>query len=178
MKNRISKTVYWLDRHDKIIRVCDFWDQFALENDGDNVISSRVVGKHVLDFVHGDTTRMWIETLLQLSRLRGAYLERPYRCDSPDMRRYMKLGIFPESSGILRLEHTLVSTEEKKFKVQIRVAPDETVSDIRQRCSICGRIHSDRQWIEPEQDTHVCQGNQPVGLDVVYVVCDDCQLPR
>jgi hypothetical protein len=38
-------TGYWLDAGDKLIRVSDTWDVFAMNNNGQAVISSLVLGK-------------------------------------------------------------------------------------------------------------------------------------
>lgn len=173
MTEQEGKNIYWLDGNDNIISVNQSWDQFALDNDGAHVISSDILGESLWKFVHGDVTRMWLETLFTLARLRGTAVERPYRCDSPDIKRYMRLNIVPENSGTLRVEHITLSTELRKSPVYMQAAK-RLSANVSLRCSICGRMEFDNAWFEPENYPELKDTNRSGYVQVIYTVCKDC----
>ena len=165
-----STTVYVLDNQDRIISFSGAWDEFAKENGGTNLSSIDVYGRSIWDFVTGDATRMWLDAVFQYARLRGLKVERPYRCDSPDLKRFMRMRVVPEQASILRIEHEILSTEQRIASVIIKCG-SITMKNTRQRCSICGRLKNIGGWQEPHED-HV---NGPGGIIVIYTVCEDCQ---
>ncbi len=166
-----SKTIYWLNQDECIAKVCSQWDQFAYENDGKVVVQSRVASRPIWDYISGDATKMWLRTLLNLCRVRNAPVERPYRCDSPEKKRYMTMTIFPEEGGKLRVEHRVKKEEERSKPVYI--APG-TGNKLCFRCSICGRIKKDEQWYEPDDST-LNAGNSDRTHQVAYTVCGQCK---
>jgi hypothetical protein len=172
-ENRIQ-TIYWLDRDNRITKVSSTWDSFAEENEGQGAVSTEVVGKSIWDFVIGDLTRMWFDMLLKLCRLQNFPVERPYRCDTPSLRRYMSMTIHPEQAGALRVEHTVLSTEERETQVFCETAMHNH-SALCMRCSICGRVKAGREWAEA--DSRKPSGDEPQKhyLTVAYTVCQDCQ---
>lgn len=163
MKN--STNAYVLDNRHRIVSVSGAWDEFADENGGVTVSVADVCGRELWDFVAGDTTRMWLETVFQFSRLHGMSIERPYRCDSPDLKRFMRMRIDHEIGGILRIEHLITGIEQRSVPVSIRYG-----GNARQRCSICGRVHCGG-W----QETLAEHAEGSKGIIVIYTVCEDCQ---
>lgn len=169
MSTDSQKVIYWLDRKRNIIEVGGAWDRFALENDASKAFSRQVQGNSVWKYIRDDSTRMWLDTLLQLAEITGDAVERPYRCDSPDTRRYMQMKIIPEKPGVLRVEHRVVSTEKRNRTVYFKTS-DQMSRNMVSRCSICGRVKSKDQWQEPDQGTQ----EKPLNLTVVYTVCPTC----
>lgn len=160
---------YWLNDDDTIIAVGSTWDFFAGENEGREVVSALIVGRPLWEFISGDPTRMWLSSILTLARIRNETISRPYRCDSPTVKRFMNLEIKREAEGILHLTHTLLRVEA--MSAPCRVSPflgpgKKTV----QRCSVCNRFNTVKGWTEAEDlDTPV---DSP--LTVIYAVCSDC----
>ncbi len=168
----MTVNTYWLDADNAISGVSGPWDRFAQDNEGSAASSSDIAGKPIWSFISGDSSRMWLEALLQLARLTGQAISRPYRCDSPDLKRYMSMTIIPEGSGRLRVEHAILATEARHAPVYIRYAAKATLPSFYQRCSVCGRVrHTPAEpWLEP--DEHCAQGKAE--LSVIYAVCEDC----
>ncbi|TWI74001.1 hypothetical protein LZ24_01231 [Desulfobotulus alkaliphilus] len=166
----IPDTEYLLDKGDRIVSVGGAWDSFAKENGAAKVFSGDVCGRSVWDYVTGDATRMWLEALFQLARLRRTEIERPYRCDSPDVKRFMRMRIAVEQGGLLRIGHEILATEKRPASVHIQYG-SETTKNLRQRCSICGRIRGDG-WQEPHPEDADISGI----LVVIYTVCKDCRV--
>lgn len=169
----ISTTIYCLDREQRITSVSGPWDQFARENGGPDVLAGRVCGRSIWDFVNGDATRMWLNALFQLAFVRNEMVERPYRCDSPDFKRFMRMQIFPETGGVLRVEHELLSLEKRIRPVYICHESTIKAPIIHLRCSICGRVKIGGVWEEPGQRHCKSSGS----IVVAYSVCDDCMQP-
>jgi hypothetical protein len=172
MKNQT--TSYVIDKKNCIISTKGYWDEFADENGCQKYSLKYIFGRNIWDFIKGDVTRMWVEAVFQYARLLNIIVERPYRCDSPDLKRFMRMRIVPEKGGILCIEHEILSTEQiyKPVDIQYGVI---TMNDAKQRCSICGRVKVGA-WQEPHGD-HAGTSGQIV---VIYTVCEDCQelIPR
>ena len=167
-----EKTIYKLDPEKRIISVDGPWDQFARENGGRNTSFSDIQGKSIFDFITGDITRMWFEALTQLVTLRKEPIEKPYRCDSPDLKRYMSMRIIPERSDVLRFEHDLISEEKRPVCVDIRYSYEMPCGINKIRCSICGRVKTGDLWVEPDFN-HVWKR---ITLTVTYSVCESCSI--
>lgn len=172
-QNEHAPIVYWINRNMEITAVAGPWDHFAQENDGADVASANVLGRSIWAFVTGDPARMWVETLFQLAAVTGTMVERPYRCDSPDLKRFMRMRVIPEGAGVLRVEHELLHTEKQQQPVTIRSARNPAASGLL-RCSVCGRINKGESWREPDL-CDVPSATEPV-LRVMYTVCQQCFL--
>ena len=168
----MTRTIYTyrLDRNNDIISVGDDWDAFALENGGPNACASQVQGRPVWDFIAGDPMRMWLDTVLQLVRVRNAPIERRYRCDSPELRRFMLMRLSPEDDGVVRIDNELLTTERRAVPIHIRPASSRSGRTVRIRCSLCGRLKAGNAWQEPD----FARAAQPRIISVAYSVCDAC----
>jgi hypothetical protein len=160
---------YVLDSHDRIISVSKEWNAFSDENGGKHSSSTDVIGQRIWDFVAGDATRMWLATVFQFARLCGTSIERPYRCDSPEMKRFMRMRIVSEQGGNLRIEHEVLATEQRPAPIHIHYGAN-TTKNTSQRCSICGRVNRGG-WQDPLAE-HADASNRII---VIYTVCEDCQ---
>lgn len=164
-------TVYRLDGDNRIISVSADWDDFALENDGGDVLSDAVTGRSLFDYITGDAARMWMSALLGLVRVGGAELERPYRCDSPGLRRFMSMKIIPEGNGVLRLEHTVLRVERRTEELFF-LSTGGSGPGILRRCSACGRVQSNGAWVEADSEENPPEGKKE--MPVVYTICEVC----
>ena len=109
--NRSLTNTYILNSDQIIVSVCDNWNKFAIENGAEMLISKNVIGTSIWDYIKGETTRMWFDTLLQFVSIKKEKIERPYRCDSPGIKRFMNLSVSFEGNGLIKLEHIIVKTE-------------------------------------------------------------------
>lgn len=176
MDGQTDHVTYWLDRDDNIVKVGGAWDRFARENDGPDARADAVVGRPIWDFVSGDTARMWLESLLGYTRLHGKAVSRNYRCDSPEVRRFLSMNVSREDRHHLRVEHVVEAIEPRDRAVGI-VAATARTAHTRLRCSICGRIKGGDTWCEPDDPTLADQPGAPRnGFTVIYSVCAECQM--
>lgn len=160
-------TVYYLDERDVIVDVNAAWNDFALQNGG-ILLADEVIGEKLLRFVTGEPTRMYINTVLESARTLGRRAVRPYRCDSPGLKRFMEMSVVPEAGKRLRLEHRCVRVEQRDPPVAFEYRPGRTAVRC---CSICNRIEHRGQWAEAAQQI---TGRSTMRLDVAYEVCSNC----
>ncbi len=173
----MPQKIYWLDQHDIIRKVDDYWDNTLEDPTAKRVRKSEILGKPLFEFICDDITRMFIRTLLQSARLLMQPLCRPYRCDSPTEKRYLQMTIALESDGLLSVAHELIKTEPL-FKpvffqtVSSSMANSQGGSHIR--CSICNRVRLSRHisWQEVDSLAVIAEAKHPIS--VIYGVCSDC----
>lgn len=161
--------VYTLDHADRIISVGGPWDEFACDNGGETILSSNIIGQSILTFISGDVTRMWICAVLQHVRACNKLLDRPYRCDSPGLKRFMQMRAVPEGNRVIRLEHRLISTEQRTVPVNIQHCGKKS-THARTRCSVCGYIKTNSMWTEPTAEQYTSMNT----IYVTYSICEKC----
>ena len=164
---------YWLNASDIIVNIGPGWDDFALQNNATNLDVTRVIGRKLLNFVQGDTTKMYVRTILQSARLTRRPLVRNYRCDSPDQRRFMEMRLSMEDNGLLKWEHRLLRTENMMRSLSFFPAAGLAAAKCVVRCSMCNRLKSASGWQEPD----VAPLPTPMAgesIPVIYGVCPDC----
>lgn len=161
---------YILDKNNIIVDVSNKWDIFATENDGaPDVLKDKVLGKHILDFIKGDQVRMWFESVLQIAKLSGRILERDYRCDGPDLKRFMKMRVSFLEKNLIKVEHFLIKTEKLEQIVKLNFFNDYYYKVVR--CSICNKFLYKDQWIEFEKAIKIF----PIQLvSIEDIICNDC----
>ncbi|MBM4256182.1 MAG: hypothetical protein FJ147_09825 [Deltaproteobacteria bacterium] len=159
---------YRMDSAGVLIEVGGKWDQFAQENGGAALIGQAVIGKPMLRFITGDAPRMHFLTLLEKHRLLAGESILPYRCDSPQHKRFMEMRMRQDHDGTILCLHRTVRVEPLS---PARSFVYHKASTTASRCSMCNRVRVDKFWVEPEatpaSETH------PLG--VVYTVCADCR---
>ena len=163
---------YLLDNDNNILEVGGPWDEFANENGGENTTTEAVLGQTIWKFIEGDITRLWLKSAFQHARLKANPIERPYRCDSPDIKRFMLMRITPRTDGALRIEHTLIREEKREKPVHIKTGNADSIYKVRARCSFCGRVKDNELWEEPRSE-HARASSEII---VMYSICEDCQL--
>lgn len=172
-----QKVCYWVDQHDIIRKVDDYWDNTLEDSTAKRVKSAEIIGKSLFNFICDDITRMFTRTMLESARLLMQPLCRPYRCDSPTEKRYMQMTVVLESDGLVKVAHELIKTEPIFKPVSFKTAGSsptvfQTGSHIR--CSICNRVRLAGSDSWQEVDSLVEISSFEGSMQVVYGVCSDC----
>ena len=165
---------YHLDAKDRITGVNEEWDRFANRNGGDHLQSEALIGRSLHDFISGDVTKMFVNALLQSTRVTGKERTINYRCDSPDVKRYMAMDILPSGQGRLVSRHRTI--QEVKMSTAITLVTATRASGVFiKRCSMCNRLSRNGES-EVEPDAAAAAGWFGEGAtQVIYFVCKDCQ---
>ncbi len=107
-----------------------------------------VDGSDVIQFV----SKEWLVYQLMFGRARekNQEIRLPFRCDSPDLRRFMELSIQPIGDGALNLAGEILRRESRPYAVVLDSnAPRGNY--LLQICSWCKKLHlSNKGWVEAE----------------------------
>lgn len=172
--DEISQTesvIYELDANNNIVAVNQRWQSFALTNNAPELSDELVIGKPLMQFISGNITKRFWETFLEKIRLTNAEIHLNYRCDSPDLKRFMQIKAYRGEGERLYFESALLRTESRTTPIHFKRAQQRN-ADTKVRCSFCNNILYKNHWVEAE--TFVT-GNRSVTLDVIYGICPACQ---
>ena len=141
---------YRVDESDIITWVSGEWLEFARANAAGHLTVETVVGRSLWDFVTGDEIRRLYHLLFARVRTAGIPVSVPFRCDSPEARRFMQLHVTPGDVGSLELTAHLVS-EERREHVPLLDAAVPRTSEFVTVCTWCRRVLlAFDEWVEPE----------------------------
>ncbi|MFM2347269.1 MAG: hypothetical protein RL654_2022 [Pseudomonadota bacterium] len=165
---------YLLDGGDLILDVSPDWDAAALAaHGGHNALRAGVIGRPLGRFLHGDSTRLFIESALQATRLTQQPRTLAYRCDSPTLIRHMQMRLLPLPGHQLRVEHRVLQLQPRRepLRFEARQTPPTLQGGAPWlRCSICLWVCTPQGYWEPPEHVHAARP-----LQVDYVVCPRCQ---
>ncbi len=183
-----QKLSYWLDKDNTIRKVDDFWDDsMDSESWSDRACSKTIIGRHLFDFICDDPTRMYVSALVQLVRIIPQCLFRPYRCDTPNSKRYMRMIVSPEENDLVRVSHELLHCEPLPKKISFltqnctenkslkRRNGTEYLGVSHIRCSLCNRLQpiGTNLWQEVDTLSDLMATTQDT-VPVVYGICPSC----
>jgi hypothetical protein len=161
---------YSVDAEDNLIDFSSNWDEIASEADTQSVMSDNITGKPLREFIQGDPTKMYVETILSFARSSQKPLIRQYRCDTPTHQRKMQMEVIPSKDGAVKLNHTLLSkTPWNKSGTIVHKN-----STMLLRCSICNDIEYQNQWITQDDLLLLMSDYERTPIEVDYIVCPRC----
>jgi len=143
---------YIVDEQDRLIGVSGHWNQFAVENRAPELAQERILNKPLWDFIAGDETIDAYKRLLNHCRAGGNLRSFQFRCDAPDLRRFMNLDIARAADSKLLLKTRLVR-EEARESIRLLETAESHTDDILTICSQCKRAKLEREdrWVEVEE---------------------------
>jgi len=159
-----SDIIYILDRYFNIIYINDAWTDFALQNNGLHLMQENVIGKNLFDFISCPATSNLYKLLINKVKSTKKSISFPFRCDSPDKRRFMKMIINPLEGGGFEFMSVLLS-EEKREPVPFNISYLNKNKDLLIVCSWCNKVKVDKKWLEIEDAI--------AELDLLSLNCSD-----
>jgi hypothetical protein len=164
--------VYRIDAQDRIVKVNIGWTRFAEINGASHLDRDQLIGQPIWEFiVDKDTSRIY-EVLLREVRENCQTLTFPFRCDSPEMRRYMEMGLVACGQGCVEFRSRMVRTErrERRLYCQYTAVPAQ---GLLLRCSFCNRVRYQGEWVDvaTAADTIL---DRDMPLQVCYAICSAC----
>jgi hypothetical protein len=140
---------YRIDGDGLLREVSPNWDAFALANEGAHLVSEHVLGRSLLEFISDETARMLYGLLFQRIGDRGQAVRFPFRCDSPDLRRFMEMTLLPGGDGGVVLESRVKRVEARPAIAFLDVTAARSDELVRV-CSWCKRALHEGTWLELE----------------------------
>jgi hypothetical protein len=147
----VERTIaYRLDGDDRIADVSAEWGAFARENGAPELAGRTVLGRPIWDFVAGVEARLLWSRLFARCRATRESRRLPYRCDGPDVRRYLVMALeAPGGSDILCVSH--VMREEPRASVPLLDPAVPRTDEALLACSWCRKVYVGGRWVEVEQ---------------------------
>ncbi len=105
---------YLIDAEDRLIGVDALWLAFARENGAAELTAASILGRPLSDFVEGDTIRAVYAEIHDRIRTSGKPASFCFRCDSPLLKRHMRLSISPAEAGKLIYDSRVLWTEPQR----------------------------------------------------------------
>ncbi len=140
---------YSIDRHDRIAAVSENWEAFAQANGGAAVVSGKVLGRSLWEFIQDRNVRQLYRHLVDQAR-GGRPLEFRYRCDSPTERRVFLMRVRAIADGGIEFSSELQSATDRSPVGLLDAAVARSAASVR-ICSWCQRIAvGAEEWVEAE----------------------------
>lgn len=169
--------LYRIDASDRVVFVNDGWLAFAHANGTHSLERERVLDQPLWSFITGPETAHVYRMIFGAVRRSGAPAVIPFRCDSPDRRRYMSLRIAPWGRDGLELEGRSLR-EEPRSPVALLDAEASRGSDLLVLCSWCKRVRMGEagdRWVDVEEA--VCElrlFDEPRLPRLSHGICPSC----
>jgi hypothetical protein len=141
---------YRVDRADTLVWVNSWWLAFARENGAAEITEQSVFGRSLWNFVDDPLTRKIYSELHGRIRATRKPVVLPFRCDSPSVRRDMRMTISPEDHGQLLYECVLVRAEPCR-RLALFDTQQERADSFLTLCSCCKRaLIEPAGWLDIE----------------------------
>ena len=141
---------YCIDADDRIESLDMNWTTFACENGAPELKGDAVLGCSLWAFVQGGEIEELYRAVFERVRSLDVSIMLPFRCDSPDLRRYMRPVVQRRRGASLQFDAVTIR-EQPQLHVNL-LEPAGVRSDLS--LSICGHckrvLVSGEEWIEPE----------------------------
>ncbi len=172
------EVAYRIDESANLVWVGDTWTAFAHENGASQLAERSILGESLWHFIEGIETRHLYQLIFDKVRCDRSAIVLPFRCDSPDLRRFMELRIspHPESRGELQLTAFLLNSEPRDAVPLL----DRDIARCRGMlaiCSFCKRIEVDAVgWLEVEAAASQLELLSESAMPrLSHGVCPDCK---
>lgn len=139
--------VHRIDSSDRIVGINESWKRFSYEN---SRAPESVLNHSIWEYVTGLEMTHIHEILLERVRSTQMSLRLPFRCDSPELKRYMVMEMVPlEKASVEYRCHTIL--EVPRDRVQLLKGANYRSSEMICVCSWCKKIpDSAGIWMEIE----------------------------
>ena len=143
---------YRIDNKDNIRNVSRNWEPFARDNGwGSELSPANVLGYSLWDFIHDSETRHLYKEMFRKVRTGKLIGPIPFRCDSPQERRFLKLVLSPLPGGQIEITSAITRIERREpIKLLDKDIPRS--NDLIRICSMCKKISTNHnKWVEIEE---------------------------
>lgn len=141
---------YTVDADDVVCHVDYWWLAFAAENGAPDLTEATVIGRSLWEFIADRPTRQLYRELHARIRSTGQAIHVPFRCDSPTLRRDMRMTISRGEDGALEYESKLLKTTPQRRLLSLSRTSDRSEAFLTM-CSCCKRsLLEPRGWLDME----------------------------
>jgi hypothetical protein len=169
--------IWIIDAADKIVHVNDDWLAFAGENTAPQLTASLVLNQPIWRFIQGKETSYLYQQIFSRVRDGMSPVQFPFRCDSPDCRRFLEMDLSLLPGDAIRLISHIVR-EEWREPVGILDASRDRSGEFLKICSWCKKILiPGRGWGEIEAAIEPLElfGHHSMP-QLTHTICDSCYI--
>lgn len=170
---KATETTYQLDAELAIAALDDAWSQFATENGAPDLVAPNPLRKPILSFIADPTTRQIYQDVFATARSRGA-ISFPLRCDSPSLRRYLRLSVAATEDNGFLIRSTVLRLEAREA-VSLLQPTDRRSDEFLRGCSWCKRFDVRGRWEEVEvaiEQLRLFEAERPPQIS--HGMCESC----
>ena len=163
------------DHSDCIIFVNQNWLNFAVENGVDELKEETLLGRPLWKFISDDSTIHLYQTMLSRVREENLSFSIPFRCDSPDYRRFMQMNIIPSGNGTVSFESRILKLEPRDHVELLETDHAHTGEFIRM-CSYCNKVFvAGSGWCDVELAIELLDLFSAEALpQITHTICSAC----
>lgn len=166
--------VHAVDSEGRLRSVNDEWVEFARENGAPWLTREAVVGRSLWDFMAGRETRHLSRLLLEKALKEDRRIKVPYRCDSPELRRFMDMEIVNAGGGLVEFRSTILKVEPRE-PVLLLVPGAPRSGEYLAICSWCRRARVDSRWVELDEAVRTLDLFSSSSLpQLTHGICPEC----
>lgn len=166
--------VYHIDSQNHITYLNQAWIDFAQENQAPELVPDRVLGQDLASFIADWETRHLYEIIYDRIRRTGKIVQLPFRCDSPELRRFFQMTVAPLPAEGLSFTVRVIRIEPRP-RVALLDSSTEPTGHHVVICSWCKRVELPvGHWVDLETviDQQCFFGAAPPSL--THDVCPHC----
>ncbi len=171
----LGMLVYRIDVADRLVSVGPGFDEFAAANEAPQLSSARVLGRRLWSFFGDAETVLLYESLVERVRRTGQPVRVPFRCDSPQRRRFMEMELVPVGEGAIEFRSALLRLEEQA-PLPLYDARRPRTGDPLRVCGWCKRVRLEAGWLEAEEAIRALDlFARPQLPPLSHGICEDCR---
>jgi hypothetical protein len=167
--------IWTIDNADKIVYVNDDWLAFAQENLSPHLMAALVLDRSIWRFIQGQETIYLYKQIFGRVRAGVSPVKFPFRCDSPDCRRFMEMKLSLLSGEAIQFT-SHIRREEPRAPVDLLDASRDRSGEFLRICSWCKLVNiPGRGWGEIETAIEALDLFGPHSLPrMTHSICDSC----
>lgn len=175
MRANDGKTIkYQIDAEDKLVYLNEEWSAFAIANGAPNLTPKYILKRPLLDFVSDAETRELYRILFSRVRETLRPVTFPFRCDSPDLKRFMEMELIPQTDKSIQFNCTVLKVEPMPY-LKLFDPKAEHSGQLLNICSWCKRIKIGSDWVEAEEAVTILDlFNSDTLPKINYGACPHC----
>jgi hypothetical protein len=167
--------IWIIDDADKIVHVNDDWLAFAGENTAPQLTASLVLDQPIWRFIQGQETIYLYKQIFGRVRAGVSPVKFPFRCDSPDCRRFMEMQLSLLAGDSIQFIAQILRQEWRQPQDLLDASQDRS-GEFLKICSWCKKIHiPGRGWGEIEAAIEPLDlFGHPSMPRMTHTICDSC----
>ncbi len=174
----LSPVIYGIDEEDRIVFIGGAWDAFAVANHAEQIISSRVLHTSLWQHCQGAMVEQMYRSLLQRVRATKRQIEFIYRCDAPEIRRFIRMCIknLEEQPDLIAFTNQIVREELRPYQALLDVYMPRRSDDMVAMCSWCNKVRVDGSgWHEVEDAIAALKlFERDTYPEITHTICPAC----